>query len=114
MPILRGFNLEGVANRDSLSYLSQYSLPDNLPTILRGTLRYPGFSRQVDAFKKIGLLSTETLPSAISSWAELVDVCLASQGFKVTNPSTREEALATLLGSDEGALSREVLETLDE
>ncbi|GAA6007492.1 hypothetical protein JCM11491_004182 [Sporobolomyces phaffii] len=111
VPILRGFNLEGVANRDSLSYLPQYSLPDDLPTILRGTLRYPGFSRIVDAFKKIGLLSTETL-NPIKGWDQLVDACLERQGFEVRDAETREQALTTLLGCDDSTLPRDVLETL--
>ncbi len=44
---------EGYANRDSLSYRSVYGL-DNIPTIYRGTLRRPGFSRAWDAFVKLG------------------------------------------------------------
>ncbi|GAA5960892.1 hypothetical protein JCM3765_007527 [Sporobolomyces pararoseus] len=114
VPILRGFNLEGVANRDSLSYLPQYSLPQDLPTILRGTLRYPGFSRLVDAFKRIGLLSTEKLGRQIGDWGELVDACLENQGYKVKDGETREKALSELLGGEDQTLVRDVLETLNE
>ncbi len=44
---------EGYANRDSLSYRAVYDL-DDIPTIYRGTLRRPGFSRAWDAFVKLG------------------------------------------------------------
>lgn len=37
VPIVRGFAFEGVANRNSLKYLGEYGLPDDLPTILRGS-----------------------------------------------------------------------------
>lgn len=114
VPILRGFNLEGVANRDSLSYLPQYSLPQDLPTILRGTLRYPGFSRLVDAFKRIGLLSTEKLDRRIGRWGELVDACLGKQGYEVKDGETREKALTKLLGDEDQTLVRDVLDTLNE
>ncbi|GAA5911312.1 uncharacterized protein JCM6883_000050 [Sporobolomyces salmoneus] len=114
VPILRGFNLEGIANRDSLAYLPQYDLPSDLPTILRGTLRYPGFSRLVDAFKKIGLLDVEKLERPIESWGELVDKCLGKRGFEVNDSETREQALSTLFGEEDPKLVRDVLETLNE
>lgn len=37
VPIVKGFAFEGVANRNSLGYLKEYGLPDDLPTILRGS-----------------------------------------------------------------------------
>ncbi|GAA6055041.1 hypothetical protein JCM3770_006708 [Rhodotorula araucariae] len=80
VPVLRGFAFEGVANRDSLSYLPQYGLPDNLPTILRGTLRYPGFARIMRCFRALGLLSLEPLAAPIEGWGDLVAACLSAQG----------------------------------
>ncbi|GAA6063495.1 hypothetical protein JCM10212_004454 [Sporobolomyces blumeae] len=112
VPILRGFSLEGVANRDSISYLPQYSLPRDLPTILRGTLRYPGFSRLVDAYKRIGLLSTEPLAEPISSWATLVDACLHVKGFRVDDDKSRRDALNTLLGTSDASLVDDVVDSL--
>ncbi len=44
---------EGYANRDSLKYLEKYSL-QNIPTIYRGTLRRPGFSRAWNVFVQLG------------------------------------------------------------
>lgn len=44
---------EGYANRDSLNYRSVYGL-DDIPTIYRGTLRRPGFSRSWNIFVMLG------------------------------------------------------------
>lgn len=47
-------HFEAYANRDSLLYRDQYGLTE-IPTILRGTLRYPGFCAAWDALVRIGL-----------------------------------------------------------
>ncbi len=44
---------EGYANRDSLSYIDRYNL-HGIPTIYRGTLRRPGFSRAWNVFVDLG------------------------------------------------------------
>jgi alpha-aminoadipic semialdehyde synthase len=70
VPIMKGFAIEGYANRDSLKYISLYNLnPEKLRTMFRGTLRYQGFSSIMDGFKEIGLLSHLPLPEGKSaSW----------------------------------------------
>ncbi|HET6227655.1 MAG TPA: saccharopine dehydrogenase C-terminal domain-containing protein [Bacteroidia bacterium] len=45
---------EGYANRDSLSYRKIYHI-DAIPTMLRGTLRMPGFCKAWNVFVKLGL-----------------------------------------------------------
>lgn len=45
---------EGYANRDSLSYRELYGLQD-IPTMLRGTLRRKGYCQAWDAFVQLGL-----------------------------------------------------------
>lgn len=45
---------EAYANRDSLSYREIYSL-ENIPTLLRGTLRRPGYGEAWDLFIQMGL-----------------------------------------------------------
>ena len=45
---------EGYANRDSLSYRLPYGI-ENVPTILRGTLRNEGFCKAWNALVKLGL-----------------------------------------------------------
>lgn len=47
-------DLEGYANRDSLSYISTYRLED-CPTVFRGTLRRLGFCRAWDVLVTLGL-----------------------------------------------------------
>lgn len=45
---------EGYANRDSLKYIEQYGL-HGIPTIFRGTLRRPGFSKAWNVFVQLGV-----------------------------------------------------------
>lgn len=45
---------EGYPNRDSLSYRKIYGL-NNIPTLLRGTLRRPGFCQSWDVFVQLGI-----------------------------------------------------------
>lgn len=51
-------NYEVYANRDSLLYRSQYGL-DNIPTILRGTIRHSGFCAAWNALVKIGMTDAD-------------------------------------------------------
>ena len=55
---LPGFNLEGYANKDSTVYTSAYGI-DSATTVLRGTLRYAGFSNAMKGLVTLGYLSTE-------------------------------------------------------
>ncbi|KAF8556698.1 hypothetical protein OG21DRAFT_1482902 [Imleria badia] len=79
VPISNLMKLEGIANRDSLPYADTYGLGkvDDLRTVLRGTLRYPGFANLVHSFKSMGLLdadpSSHVLPR---SWSELARLAL--------------------------------------
>ncbi len=64
--------LKGYANRDSLTYQTQYAIPE-VKTLLRGTLRYPGFGKIIDAAKQTGLLSDETFPGKTpDTWKALM------------------------------------------
>ncbi|KAK4048433.1 hypothetical protein OIV83_004779 [Microbotryomycetes sp. JL201] len=113
VPILRGFSFEGVANRNSLGYLEEYGLPSNLPTILRGTLRYPGFARTVDIFKRIGLLDQEALSRPLERWDELFDLCLARKGCNIESEHDRVAAITRLAGLQPGSEATvEALSTL--
>lgn len=52
--------MEGLANRDSLGYIDQYKLQDDgLETMMRGTLRYEGFSEVMDIVAQLGLLGDD-------------------------------------------------------
>jgi len=84
----KGFNLEAIANRDSLKYKEPYSL-ENVETILRGTLRYQGYCDLVYGLKTIGLCSADkTIPESATSWADY----LASFDYKATLASDANNA----------------------
>ncbi|KAK7048252.1 mitochondrial alpha-aminoadipic semialdehyde synthase [Favolaschia claudopus] len=73
VPITDEFKLEGLPNRDSLAYSSIYKLGDmsQVRTLLRGTLRYPGFSKLMESFRAIGFLEVQkTL--RLESWSSFV------------------------------------------
>ncbi len=64
--------LEGYPNRESISYKKTYGI-ESAKTILRGTLRYQGFSQIIQSAKSLGLLNPEpmTIPKGIS-WKDFV------------------------------------------
>jgi len=87
---------EGYANRDSLGYWAPYGL-DDIPTILRGTLRRPGYCAAWHALVRLGLTddavnlgNAETL-----TWAELVAAYLPSSRIPHLDTPVR---LAAYLG----------------
>jgi alpha-aminoadipic semialdehyde synthase len=83
VPVSNVLNLEGIANRDSYPYGPTYGLPSDIRTLLRGTLRYPGYCDLVQSFKQIGLLNTSPLTEPLASWTELVPRALAAKGVQV-------------------------------
>ena len=54
LSILKHGEFEAYANRDSLSYREIYGL-NNIPTLLRGTLRRPGYCEAWDLFVELGM-----------------------------------------------------------
>jgi saccharopine dehydrogenase-like NADP-dependent oxidoreductase len=70
-------DFEGYANRDSLSYRAPYGL-DDIPTILRGTLRRPGYCAAWHALVRLGLTddSVNLDNPETMTWAELVEAYL--------------------------------------
>jgi alpha-aminoadipic semialdehyde synthase len=72
--IYQGFAFEGIANRDSLSYIHQYGLSPNINTMFRGTLRYKGYAHLVHQLRTLGLLSSKHLDSKLNgaSWRDLM------------------------------------------
>ncbi len=68
---------EGYANRDSLSYRAPYGL-DDIPTILRGTLRRPGYCAAWHALVRLGLTddSVNLGNAETMTWAELIEAYL--------------------------------------
>ena len=70
-------NFEGYANRDSLSYRAPYGL-DDIPTILRGTLRRPGYCAAWHALVRLGLTddAVNLGNDEAMTWAELIEAYL--------------------------------------
>uniref|UniRef100_A0AAY4BA15 Saccharopine dehydrogenase (NAD(+), L-glutamate-forming) n=1 Tax=Denticeps clupeoides TaxID=299321 RepID=A0AAY4BA15_9TELE len=61
MDFLPGFNLEGFPNRDSTKYAEPYGIK-TAHTLIRGTLRFRGFSSAMSGFVKLGLINTDPCP----------------------------------------------------
>ncbi|KAJ7043988.1 Saccharopine dehydrogenase-domain-containing protein [Mycena alexandri] len=80
VPIGKEFVLEGLPNRDSLPYLSTYDLGQraDIRTLLRGTLRYPGFSKLMESFRLLGFLEHEKT-IRLETWTSFVRQSLELQ-----------------------------------
>lgn len=85
-------DFDAYANRDSLSYRSIYGI-DDIPTMLRGTLRMPGFCKAWNAFVQLGLTDdTWKIHNANTlTYAQLVEA------FLPAGTGTLRDRLATFL-----------------
>jgi saccharopine dehydrogenase (NADP+, L-glutamate forming) len=99
-------NMEAYANRDSLLYREAYGLAD-IPNILRGTLRYPGFCEAWDALIQIGLTDADfpILHSGEISYHELMDAYVDQYAG-----GSVKERVAQMLGED---VNSPILKKLD-
>ncbi|MGB3619661.1 MAG: saccharopine dehydrogenase C-terminal domain-containing protein, partial [Catalinimonas sp.] len=70
-------DFEGYANRDSVRYRDVYNLP-HIDTLLRGTLRRPGFCRAWNALVRLGLtdLNIQLTAGDARTWEALIDCFL--------------------------------------
>ena len=70
---------DGYANRDSLSYRKHYGL-ENIPTMVRGTLRQQGYCLAWNVFVQLGLTDDTYIAEGSSSltYAQLVEAFLPS------------------------------------
>lgn len=59
LDFLPGYNLEGFPNRDSTHYAAEYDIK-TATTVLRGTLRYKGYSDAIKGLLALGFLDTDT------------------------------------------------------
>lgn len=79
---LRGFSLEAFPNRDSLKYQQLYNIPD-AKTIIRGSMRYQGFSETIRSLKMLGLMDQAPHPylqpnsGSELSWRQLISEVLS-------------------------------------
>lgn len=63
--------MEVYPNRDSLSYIDIYHLPD-IQTMYRGTFRYPNWCASMDAIKALGMVNYEKIDFSGKSPKEVV------------------------------------------
>uniref|UniRef100_A0A6M2DNH5 Alpha-aminoadipic semialdehyde synthase, mitochondrial n=1 Tax=Xenopsylla cheopis TaxID=163159 RepID=A0A6M2DNH5_XENCH len=71
LDFLPGFSLEGFPNRDSTQYSELYGLGSQVQTLLRGTIRYKGFSECIQTIQLLGLIDTHPHPMLHPSGPEL-------------------------------------------
>uniref|UniRef100_A0A6Q2WXK5 Aminoadipate-semialdehyde synthase n=1 Tax=Esox lucius TaxID=8010 RepID=A0A6Q2WXK5_ESOLU len=103
MNFLPGFNLEGFPNRDSTKYAEEYGI-ETAHTLIRGTLRFSGFSKAMSGFVKLGLINTDSCPmlketSAPVSWKELL--CKQIGLPPSTSDEAFEKAVYEHIGQDD-------------
>jgi len=77
LDFLPGFALEGFPNRDSTQYGELYGLGSKVQTLVRGTIRYKGFSDCIKSMQLLGLIDPEPHPMLHPSgpdvtWKQLV------------------------------------------
>ncbi|KAI9639515.1 Saccharopine dehydrogenase-domain-containing protein [Dioszegia hungarica] len=103
--VWKGLALEGLANRDAMPYADKYGLGevDGLTNLFRGTLRYQGFSRLLESFRQMGLLSPDPLTRMGDSWGDFLLASLARMS-EVSGTSLRagdvESVLRDLLAKE--------------
>ncbi|EJD00287.1 uncharacterized protein FOMMEDRAFT_126943 [Fomitiporia mediterranea MF3/22] len=120
LPISDVLQLEGLPNRDSLSYSTTYDLhkSQGLRTLFRGTLRYPGFSSLLHSFKHLGLLDTEDTARKlqIHSYSDLIRASvedLTGVAINANDSASFTSAIRDLIRSNNNE-SEEELEDLFE
>ena len=101
--ILEAGAFEGYPNRDSLEYREAYDLAD-IPTILRGTLRRPGYCEAWNVFVQLGITDDTYKLSGLSNmtWRDFINSFLVYDEVR-----TVEEKLQSYL-----SLSSEVMNKL--
>ncbi|XP_029953110.1 alpha-aminoadipic semialdehyde synthase, mitochondrial [Salarias fasciatus] len=103
MDFLPGFSLEGFPNRDSTKYAEQYGI-QSAHTLIRGTLRFKGFSKTMSGFIRLGLIDSKPSPvlqhsSSPVSWKELL---CQQMGLPPATPAAAfQEAVYQRLGRDD-------------
>ncbi|KAG6837588.1 hypothetical protein H0H93_007002 [Arthromyces matolae] len=116
VPITDQFELEGLPNRDSLLYRTKkYGLTD-VNTLVRGTLRYPGFSSLMESFKDLGLLNNVD-KIRLPDWQSFVKICLEKRLRTDLSTSTSaqhsySEVIADLIPSEKVSELHTALEWL--
>ncbi|KAJ0069781.1 hypothetical protein NL108_014334, partial [Boleophthalmus pectinirostris] len=102
MDFFPGFNLEGYPNRDSTKYAEPYGI-QSAHTLLRGTLRFKGFSKAMSGFVKLGLIDSQPCPlleqnSVAVTWKDIL--CRQMGVSSSLSQEAFEEAVSERVGRD--------------
>lgn len=89
-------DFDAYANRDSLSYREPYGL-QNIPTMVRGTLRMPGYCKAWNAFVQLGF----TDDSYKIKGSDLLTYAQLTEAFLPAGKGTLAQRLAAFLGETE-------------
>ncbi|NXN89967.1 AASS protein, partial [Bombycilla garrulus] len=106
MNFFPGLNLEGFPNRDSTKYAEPYGI-QTAHTLLRGTLRYKGYSRTMGGFVKLGLINPDPCPLLSSATPHLTWKELMCKLVGIKSPAeyhVLKEAVFSKLGKDKSQL----------
>ncbi|KAM6926547.1 alpha-aminoadipic semialdehyde synthase, mitochondrial [Lycodopsis pacificus] len=103
MDFFPGFNLEGFPNRNSTEYIESYGI-QTAHTLIRGTLRFKGFSKAMSGFVKLGLINSEPCPilkptSCPVSWKALL--CKLMGLSSSVSHDAFEDAVFERIGKDD-------------
>jgi len=77
-------SLEGYPNRDSTQYIELYGLKD-AKSVMRGTLRYQGFSLLARSLIELGLFSEDPIAKDVlkDNWRDLLAALLSNENKKI-------------------------------
>ncbi|NXI43943.1 AASS protein, partial [Galbula dea] len=106
MDFFPGLNLEGFPNRDSTKYAEPYGI-QTAHTLLRGTLRYKGYSKSMGGFVKLGLINPDPYPLLSSNPPQLTWKELMCKLVGIQTPAeyhVLKEAVFNKLGKDKSQL----------
>uniref|UniRef100_A0A672GZR3 Saccharopine dehydrogenase (NAD(+), L-glutamate-forming) n=1 Tax=Salarias fasciatus TaxID=181472 RepID=A0A672GZR3_SALFA len=100
MDFLPGFSLEGFPNRDSTKYAEQYGI-QSAHTLIRGTLRFKGFSKTMSGFIRLGLIDSKPTPplctALIRPCEGCKDVFVSRFGMLSDEPVPHADSVLTAL-----------------
>ena len=109
--------MEAYYNRDSLKYIEKYQIPE-IQTIVRATLRYPGFCELWNALINIGLTQDMILNREnISSWKELTQSLVCNSDLASTaqiHPSSNAMEVIEWLGLNDSTSITSEAQTIAE
>lgn len=111
LDFLPGFAFEGFPNRDSTKYAKLYGIED-AHTILRGTIRYRGFSETMKAMQLFGLVDPNPHPSLHPDGPDITWRQFACELVGLTDSSIFYENLKGRVVERAGTVGMAALESL--